>query len=85
MPNHKSTAKSVRTDAKKRERNYVGRSQIRSAVKNVRFAKAKEEGQTALKIAVSELDRGAKRGIIKSWTASRTKSRLAHHVAQLSA
>ena len=85
MPHHKSAVKRVRTDAKKRERNYMGRSLIRLAVKNVRSAKAKEEGETALKIAVSELDRGAKRGIIKGGKASRTKSRLAHHVAQLSA
>jgi len=85
MPHHKSTVKRVRTNEKSRVRNHTGLSRIRSAVKKVREAGNAEEGQAALKTAVSELDRGAKRGLIKHGTADRTKSRLTRHLQKIPA
>ena len=85
MPHHKSTAKRVRTNEKSRVRNHTGLSRIRSAVKKVREAGNAEEGQSALQTAISELDRGAKRGIIKRGTADRTKSRLTKHLKKIPA
>jgi small subunit ribosomal protein S20 len=85
MPHHKSTAKRVRTNEKSRVRNHTGLSRIRSAVKRVREAGNAEEGQAALKTAISQLDRGAKHGLIKHGTVDRTKSRLTKHIKKIPA
>jgi small subunit ribosomal protein S20 len=85
MPHNKSTAKRVRTNEKSRVRNTTGLSRIRTAVKRLRDADNAEEAQAALKTAASELDRGAKRGLIKRGTADRTKSRLSKHLKKIPA
>ncbi len=85
MPHHKSAAKRVKTNEKARLSNVAVTSRMRSAVKAVRSAKTKAEGETALKKAVAVLDRTAAKGVIKKETASRQKSRLAKHAAKLPA
>ena len=85
MPHHKSAAKRVVTNEKSRQRNIAATSRLRSAVKTVRAATTKAEGEAALKKTVSVLDRTASKGIIKRETASRQKARLAKFVAKLSA
>jgi small subunit ribosomal protein S20 len=85
MPHHKSAAKRVKTNEKARLRNVAATSRMRSAVKAVRVARTRTEGDAALKKAVAILDRTASKGIIKKETASRQKSRLAKFAAKLPA
>lgn len=76
MPHHKSAVKRVRTNEKRRQRNVAGRTRVRSAIKTFRATTKPEEADALLRDAISELDRAAKRGIIKRATADRQKSRL---------
>jgi len=76
MPHHKSAVKRVRTNEKRRQRNVAGRSRLRNAVRTFRSTAKPEEADALLREAISELDRAAKRGIIKRATADRQKSRL---------
>ena len=85
MPHHKSAAKRVLTNEKSRQRNVAARSRMRSAVKAVREAKTRAEGETAYRAVTAILDRTAAKGIIKRATASRHKSRLAQFAARLPA
>ena len=85
MPHHKSAAKRVKTNEKARLSNVAVKSRMRSAVKAVRSATTKAEAETALKAAISILDRTATKGVIKKETASRQKSRLALFAAKLPA
>lgn len=85
MPHHKSAAKRVITNEKSRQRNIAATTRLRNAIKSVRTAKTKADGETALLTTVSVLDRTASKGIIKREAASRQKSRLAKHVAKLPA
>ena len=85
MPHHKSAAKRVKTNEKARVSNLAVKSRMRSAVKAVRSATTKAEAETALKAAISILDRTATKGVIKKETASRQKSRLALFAAKLPA
>ncbi len=85
MPHHKSAAKRVKTNEKARLSNVAVKSRLRSAVKAVRSAKKRAEAETALKAAISILDRTAAKGVIKKETASRQKSRLTLFAAKLPA
>jgi small subunit ribosomal protein S20 len=85
MPHHKSAAKRVKTNEKARVSNIAVKTRMRSAVKAVRSATKRAEAETALKAAISILDRTAARGVIKKETASRQKSRLALFAAKLPA
>jgi len=76
MPHHKSAIKRVRTNEKSRLRNVAARTRLRRAVRSFRAAAQPTEADTLLREAISELDRAAKRGIIKRSTADRQKSRL---------
>ena len=85
MPHHKSAAKRVITNEKRRQRNISGRSRVRSAIKSVLAATSRDEAQDAYRKASSVLDRIAAKGIIKKETADRRKSRLARVAAKLPA
>jgi small subunit ribosomal protein S20 len=85
MPHHKSAAKRVITNEKSRQRNIAARTRMRSAVKAVRDAKTRAQGEAAYRAATAILDRTASKGIIKRETASRHKARLAQHAAKLPA
>jgi small subunit ribosomal protein S20 len=85
MPHHKSAAKRVITNEKSRQRNIAARSRLRSAIKAVREAKSRTEGDAAYVKAMSVLDRTVAKGIIKKETANRHKARLALHTRKLSA
>ena len=76
MPHHKSAKKRVRTNEVRRRRNLEVKSQVRGAIKSVRAAGSGEAAQKALREAISTLDRAAKKGVLKSGTADRQKSRL---------
>lgn len=83
MPHHKSAEKRVRTNENARLRNVQVKSRVRTAVRKVREATSRAEGQAALTDALSVLDRAAQKGVIPRSTASRNKSRLTRHVATL--
>ena len=75
MANIRSAEKQRRQAAKATIRNRAGKSRLKSALKNARAAAA--QGKADLSAGFSEIDKAAKRGIIKSNTADRYKSRLA--------
>ncbi len=85
MPHHKSAAKRVVTNEKRRLRNIAATSRMRTAIKAVRSATTKTAGEAALHDTIAVLDRTAAKGIIKRETASRHKSRLSKFVAKLPA
>lgn len=85
MPHHKSAAKRVRTNEKARQRNIAARSRMRSAIKAVRDAKSRAEGDAAYLKASSILDRTVAKGVIKKETANRHKARLALYTQKLPA
>ena len=86
MPHHKSAKKRVRQTIRRTERNRSQNSEMKTFVKKIKSAiteKNKEEALKNLPIVQSLLDRLAKRGILKTETASRRNSRLASQVAKL--
>ncbi len=85
MPHHKSAAKRVVTNEKSRQRNLAASSRLRTAVKTVRAAKSRADGEAALRGTTAVLDRTAAKGIIKREAANRQKARLAKFVAKLPA
>ncbi len=85
MPHHKSAAKRVKTNEKSRRHNLAVKSRMRGAVRAVRAATTRAEGQAVYQRAASVLDRTAAKGIIKKETASRHKARLARFVGTLPA
>lgn len=76
MPNSRSAKKRMRQADKRREQNRQQRSTVRTAMKKVRAAETAEAASAALKDAEKLLDRAARKGLIHSNTAGRTKSRL---------
>lgn len=78
MANIRSAEKQRRQAEKRKERNRAAKSRLRSAVKKARTAiAAGDAGADVLADGYSEIDKAAKRGIIKGNTADRYKSRLA--------
>ena len=86
MPHHKSAAKRIRTSEKARQRNRAVRSQVKGAIKAIDQAEGTEQAEEALRTAVSELDRAARKGVIPVRRVDRKKSRLAraHNAAKAS-
>ncbi len=79
MPRHKSAAKRVITNEKRRQRNNSVKSQIKTLSKKVRGTTDKDALVASLREAHSTLDKAAKKGVLHPRTASRRKSRLAKH------
>jgi small subunit ribosomal protein S20 len=79
MPHHKSPARHLRSDARRRERNRQTKSGVRTAAKKVRTAKTPEEAAQAHRQFTSTVDKAVKKGIVRKGTASRMKSRLSRH------
>lgn len=85
MPHHKSAAKRVITNAKRRDRNIAATTRMRNALRTVRAATTRGQAETAYRNAAGVLDRTAAKGIIKKETASRHKARLAKFARSLPA
>ena len=85
MPHHKSAAKRVLTNEKARRRNIAARSRMRSALKSLRAAGTRSEGEALYRSAVSILDRTVAKGVIKRAVADRHKARLARFTQKLPA
>jgi small subunit ribosomal protein S20 len=77
MPRHKSAAKRVITNAKRRVRNIAATTRMRSAIRQVRSSTTRGAAETAYRAATAVLDRTAAKGVIKKETANRHKARLA--------
>jgi small subunit ribosomal protein S20 len=78
MANTRSAEKQQRQAEKATTRNRAGKSRLRSALKKARtsITEGNVEAGT-LSTGFSEIDKAAKRGIIKDNTANRYKARLA--------
>ncbi|MDQ5851870.1 MAG: 30S ribosomal protein S20 [Chloroflexota bacterium] len=78
MPNTKSAAKHMRADEKKRIRNLKVRSKVKTMIKKAERSITTGDADTieALRIACSELDKAASKGVIHKNNAARRKSRL---------
>ncbi|NOX61929.1 MAG: 30S ribosomal protein S20 [Chloroflexi bacterium] len=88
MATHKSAIKRHRQSLKRRERNRKVRGGVRKAIKRTRMLVAAgeiEAAQEQLRIAISRLDRAAKKGVIHPNNAARRKSRLTRLVNQAAA
>ena len=75
MANIRSAEKQRRQAEKANTRNRAGKSRLKSALKKARTGVA--EGSADLSTGFSEIDKAAKKGLIKGNTADRYKSRLA--------
>ena len=86
MANIKSQTKRIEISARNKERNKAHESELKTAIKKVEaFVKAgkKEEANSALKEAISLLDRNAQRGVITVNSANRKKAHLTKIVNEL--
>ena len=80
MPNNPSAKKRMRQEEKRRLHNRMVKSIVKTQVTKARQAiNAEEEtavSEEAVRAAISELDRAAKKGVIHHNNAARRKSRL---------
>jgi small subunit ribosomal protein S20 len=77
MPNNASAEKRMRQEQKRRLHNRMVKSIVKTNVTKARQALTSGiESEEAVRAAVSELDRAAKKGVIHRNNAARRKSRL---------
>jgi small subunit ribosomal protein S20 len=76
MPQHKSAEKRIRTSARRHERNKADITKMKKALKKVRGAGTKADGEIALKKIVILLDQLAAKKVIHRNKASNQKSKL---------
>ena len=78
MPNNTAAEKRMRQEQKRRLHNRSIKSLVRSSITKARnsIAVGDENSEEAVRKAVSELDRAAKKGVIHRNNAARRKSRL---------
>ena len=87
MANIKSAKKRILVSQKRADRNKSIRSKVKTAIKKVEVAieaNDKAAATEALKVAVSEIDKAAKKGIYHQNNAARKVSRLTLAVNKLS-
>jgi len=85
MPSHKSCEKRLRSDEKKKERNYYVKKSISTIIKKIKKSTDKAEMDTLLVQAHSLIDKAAKKGVIHRNNADRKKSRLSKFVKNFEA
>lgn len=86
MPNHKSAAKRVRQNKKRRERNRAIRSALRTQIKKLRAAIAAGNKDLCLELlnpTISKIDKAVSKGVLHKNTAARYKSRLTTQINKL--
>ena len=83
MPQHQSSVKRVRQDAKKRLQNRAQRSHMRTLYKKVFKTKTREEAEPIVNEAVSYLDRMATKGKIHKNKAANKKSNIIRYYNNL--
>lgn len=83
MPQHKSAAKRVRQDAKRRLRNRYQKVRVRTLIKELQAETDPAEAASKLNEIKAQLDRLAARRIVHPNKAANTKSQLERHVQTL--
>lgn len=85
MANTRSAIKHARQSERRRQRNRVVRSKVRTIVKTARLAVGEKSADAAqsVKDAIRTLDKAVTKGIIHRNTAARKKSGLARRLATL--
>ncbi len=83
MPQHKSCKKRVKTSIIQRDRNRGYRTQLRTAIRELRAETNKELAATKLVKVNTLLDKAVSSGLLHKNNAGRNKSRLTHHVRKL--
>jgi len=83
MPQHKSAEKRVRQSEKRRLRNRVHKSRVRTMIKKVKLSEEKEGATVLLNDAKAYLDRLSAKGIIHANMAANIKGKLDRHVNAL--
>ena len=77
MPNNAAAQKRMRQEQKRRLHNRSVKSLVKTQITKAREAFASDaDAEEAVRVAVSELDRAAKKGVIHRNNAARRKSRL---------
>jgi small subunit ribosomal protein S20 len=76
MPQHKSAAKRVRQDAKRRLRNRYKKVRVRTLIKDLRATTDRTEAEAKLNVVKAQLDRLAASRIVHPNNAANTKSAL---------
>jgi small subunit ribosomal protein S20 len=78
MPNNAAAEKRMRQEQKRRLHNRSIKSLVRTQITKARnaIAAGEENSEEAVRNAISELDRAAKKGVIHPNNAARRKSRL---------
>ena len=78
MANTRSAKKHMRADEKKRIRNLKVRSRVKTLIKKAERSVSSSDAETieAVRVACSELDKAASKGVIHKNNAARRKSRL---------
>ena len=83
MPNTPNAKKALRKSLKRRDRNRMRRSALRTYVKRCREAIAagdQEKAQAEFQLVTKKIDQAASKKLIHKNAAARTKSRLASHM-----
>ena len=83
MPQHKSAAKRVRQDQKKRQNNRLHRSRMRTMMKKLQTLEDKEQATELLNETKAYLDRLASKRVIHPNKAANYKSALEQRVNSL--
>ena len=83
MPQHKSSKKRVRQDAKKRVVNRYYKKSTRTAIQKLREMENKAEAAKYYPVVISMIDKLAKKNLWHKNKASNLKSKLAKHIAKL--
>ena len=83
MANHPSAEKRARAAKRRTIRNTTEKSKMRTALRKVRSATAKAEGEAELKKTVKLLDKLAAKGVIHRNNAANQKSKLTKVVNNL--
>jgi small subunit ribosomal protein S20 len=86
LANTKSSEKRIRTNERKRLRNQMYRSRVKTMLRKAEETIfAGEPSDEAIRLAMSTLDKAAVKGIIHKNNAARRKSRLAKKLAKFQA
>jgi len=86
LANTKSSEKRIRSNERKRQRNQMYRSRVKSTIRKAEETIfAGQPSEEAIRTAMSTLDKAAVKGIIHKNNAARRKSRLAQKLAKYQA
>jgi small subunit ribosomal protein S20 len=83
MANHQSAKKRIRANEAKHLRNRYQLKTCRTAIKQLKQMKDKQQAETLFKTVVAMLDKSAMRHMMHKNKAANTKSKLAQHISSL--